>query len=182
MYDKPRAATVVSKTDGTLWALHRTAFRSILMKSSGSTLIKVLANVPILQTLDHSHLQRLADKLTQVHYNDGHYIIKQGEVGDTFYVIRSGKVRVTKNNKEEDGGKEETIVHLTENQYFGERALLVGDKRAANVIADGRVDLLYIGREAFEEILGPLQSLIDEERKQRERVYAVYLFTFKKAI
>ena len=33
MYDKPRAATVKSNGDGVLWALHRTAFRSIVMKS-----------------------------------------------------------------------------------------------------------------------------------------------------
>ena len=167
-------ASVVATSDGALWALHRTAFRSILMKSSGSTLIKTLSKVGVLKTLDHNSLQRLADMLTQENYSDGDVIIKQGDIGDTFYVVTSGEVSVTKaeegEDKYEEGeeGEEKEVMRLKENGYFGERALLSGDKRAANVTAVGRVGLLYIGRAAFEEILGPLQELIDADRKHRE--------------
>lgn len=170
MYDKPRAASVVAVTDGVLWALHRTAFRSILMKSSASSLIKILSNVPVFKTLDHNHLQRLSDMLTQEHFNDGDYIITQGDIGDTFYVVKSGTVRITKTEGEGKDSDEIDIMTLGENSYFGERALLSGDTRAANVIAEGRVSLLYIGRAAFEEVLGPLQDIIDSDRKHRELI------------
>ena len=40
--------------------------------------------------------------------------------------------------------------------------------RAANVIAQGRVTCLHIGRDTFEEVLGSLQDIIDEDRQRRE--------------
>ena len=58
---------------------------------------------------------------------------------------------------------------LRAGQYFGERALLTNAPRAANVVARGPVKALYINRDAFEEVLGPLQAIIDEDRKWREK-------------
>ena len=51
---------------------------------------------------------------------------------------------------------------LRAGQYFGERALLTNAPRAANVVARGPVKALYINRDAFEEVLGPLQAIIDD--------------------
>lgn len=49
------------------------------------------------------------------------------------------------------------MLRLAAGQYFGERALLTSAKRAANVVAIGRVTLLAIGRAHFEAMFGPLQ-------------------------
>ena len=96
------------------------------------------------------------------------YLFTQGDIGDTFFVIKSGNVKVTK----KDEGSEETkvVMNLSANNYFGERALMSGDKRAANVIAQGAVICLTIGRDVFEEILGPLQDIIDYDRRRREKM------------
>ena len=61
-------------------------------------------------------------------------------------------------------------MQLGEGQYFGERALLTSAPRAANVIAMGRLKCLYISKDAFEEVLGPLQKIINDDRATREKV------------
>jgi hypothetical protein len=51
------------------------------------------------------------------------------------------------------------VLRLYAGQYFGERALLTSAKRAANVVASGRVTLLAISRAKFESVFGSLQVI-----------------------
>ena len=62
------------------------------------------------------------------------------------------------------------VLRLYAGQYFGERALLTSAKRAANVVASGRVTLLAISRGRFEAVFGPLQDVIDAEAAWKEAV------------
>ena len=160
MYGKPRQATVQATRDGRLWSLDRRAFRATLMKTSHKELLNVLRSVEILRSLSMRHLQRLADMLQEAHYNDGEAIIRQGETGDQFYVLKKGSAICTIDDK--------VVMTLKQNDYFGERALLQDAPRAANVIAQGPVTCLHIGRVTFEEVLGSLQDIIDEDRQRRE--------------
>ena len=176
MYGKPRAATVIACEDGELWALDRKTFKACLMKSSSKKLVKTLKNVEVLSSLSKSQLRRLADILTEVKYQDGDVIIRQGDDGDSFYVLLSGNVECTINPKPEDAEGElaparegKVVLTLEPGGYFGERALLQSEKRAANVIATGGpVVCLYISRTAFEEVLGPLSDLIAADGARRE--------------
>ncbi|KAG5182545.1 cyclic nucleotide-binding-like protein, partial [Tribonema minus] len=97
----------------------------------------------------------------------GRSIIQQGEVGDTFYVIDEGVAVVTRLDPE--SGTQQHIRRLHEYSYFGERALLLSEPRSANVTADTKVRCLAISQKAFEQVLGPLQHIIDADRKRREQ-------------
>mmetsp|Transcript_10771 Transcript_10771/g.14668 ORF Transcript_10771/g.14668 Transcript_10771/m.14668 type:complete len:1045 (+) Transcript_10771:197-3331(+) len=170
MYGKPRAATVKAKTGGSLWKLDRRAFRSILHKQDNKGMIKVLRSVEVLQSLNIGQLQRLADTLAEEVFEDGHHIIQQGDVGNEFFIINKGHVVCTvRKNPANTAEAAKEVLRLGPNQYFGERALLGNAKRAANVIAKGRVRCLSISRDVFEEVLGPLQTIINSDRKWRER-------------
>jgi CRP-like cAMP-binding protein/serine/threonine protein phosphatase PrpC len=95
MYGKPRAATVRAVSAGRLWALDRRAFRSIVLKSSASQLVRTLRSCPVLKSLSPRNISRLADMLTEVTIKAGQDIIKQGDTGDTFYVVKEGEVVCT---------------------------------------------------------------------------------------
>lgn len=58
--------------------------------------------------------------------------MRQGDQGDKFYIIRGGKVQVTK--RDGDGG-ERRVGILNRGDYFGEQALLHEDRRLATVTA-----------------------------------------------
>ncbi|CAM9148873.1 unnamed protein product [Chrysoparadoxa australica] len=167
MYGKPRSATVIARTDGVLWALDRPVFRKILMKKSRREIAKVLRRVEVLHSLTLPQMQQLCDVMKEVEYKPGEYIIRQGEVGEEFYVIEEGTAAVSISVEGKEEPKE--IRRLTEYNYFGERSLLLKEPRSANVTAVGNVRCLQISQHTFEEVLGPLQHIIDEDRKQRER-------------
>lgn len=72
--------------------------------------------------------------------------MREGEVGDTFYIISDGNVRVTQRCVGLTEPKE--IRQLGRGDYFGEKALLNEDRRTANVIAcNPGVELLTLNRE-----------------------------------
>ena len=56
--------------------------------------------------------------------------------------------------------------------YFGERALLLGEPRGAHVIATRKTVCLEVSKDIFDRDLGPLQAMIDKDRKQREHIAA----------
>ena len=119
MYSKPRAATVKAAKDGVLWAMDRRSFRNILMKSTGRSIMKTLRSVDVLKSLSVGQLQRLCDVLTEVTYDDGEYVIKQGETSDTFYIIVEGKAVCTKRNDPANmSEKPQHLMELGEGQYF----------------------------------------------------------------
>ena len=77
-------------------------------------------------------------------------IFKQGDPGDKFYIIRSGKVRVFR--KDPSGLKTE-LSELGVGESFGEMALLTGEARSANVEAVEETHLMVLSKEQFERIL-----------------------------
>jgi CRP-like cAMP-binding protein len=96
--------------------------------------MRTLRSVEVLKSLSVRQLQRLSDVLTEISYKPGEHVITQGEEGDTFYIISEGHAIVTKTDKNQmPYGKQ--IGEISEGQYFGERALLKHEPRAANVIA-----------------------------------------------
>lgn len=60
-------------------------------------------------------------------------------------------------------GSSKPLTKLGPTCYFGELALLKNDKRAASVTALTEVTVLSLGREAFDELLGPLQEILQKQ-------------------
>jgi len=166
MYGKPRAATVTAVESGVVWALARPAFKSMLMrKVSATNLIKVLKKVDILKNLPIPQLQRLCDVLGEESFKDGDYVVKQGDVGERFYIISSGEFMCTTVDPKTKAEKE--LQRLKTNDYFGERSLLMEEPRACNVVAVGKGTVYSLTRGNFLEVVGDLHELIraDQEKK-----------------
>ncbi len=80
----------------------------------------------------------------------GTIIFRQGDPGDRFYIVQSGKVRVF---RKDAGGLERELSVLGAGKSFGEMALLTGEARSANVEALEETHLMALSREQFERIL-----------------------------
>lgn len=83
-------------------------------------------------------------------------IFRQGDPGDRFYVIRSGKVRVFR--RDGDGFETELSV-LGAGESFGEMALVTGEVRSANVEALEETHLTVLSKEQFGHILSDFPSI-----------------------
>ena len=90
-------------------------------------------------------LQRLVDVMAEESFQAGETIVRQGEEGDKFYVIVKGSCKCTIREISDSPDVEGTVVaELSTNDYFGERALLNAEPRAASVIAQSDVQVLSV--------------------------------------
>lgn len=97
------------------------------------------------QHLTYQHFNNLC----QTHHWADEIIIKQGDLGDNFYVIDQGEVEIIIDGK--------SISHIGENGTFGELALIHGRPRAATVKACNDCKLWAIDRNSFTD-RWPLES------------------------
>eukprot|EP00698_Gefionella_okellyi_P006725 TRINITY_DN160_c0_g1_i2.p1 TRINITY_DN160_c0_g1~~TRINITY_DN160_c0_g1_i2.p1 ORF type:complete len:1135 (+),score=246.60 TRINITY_DN160_c0_g1_i2:490-3405(+) len=151
MYNMPRAATIKAVGMGphVCWATDRHTFRSVLMECFTEQRARYegfLDNVPLFrETMEDYDRARLSDAFEAREYNDGDYVVRQGDEGDAFYVIESGEALVIKNDQE--------VNELTLGNYFGELALLTHEPRAASVVASGRLKVARLSADAFERLI-----------------------------
>ena len=170
MYNSPRAATITATSDCILWTLDRVFFRQAMVTSSSNQIIQLsqfLSKIKLFESLGVQSLSQLARSLTKQTYDDGTYIIRQGEIGEQFYVIFKGQVRVTNTG---DDGNEKFLLNLAAGMVFGERAIIKKEPRAANIIADGPVECYYLDSANFQLMLGEIvdkMNLMNEFRLLR---------------
>jgi cAMP-dependent protein kinase regulator len=78
-------------------------------------------------------------------------------VGDKFYMMSEGSAVATKLQPD---GSQKQVLEYSPGMYFGEKALLENEARAANVIAQSDVVCLSLDRETFIRLLGPLDAIL----------------------
>ncbi|KAJ3239404.1 hypothetical protein HDU81_006082 [Chytriomyces hyalinus] len=159
MYNAPRAATITATADSILWALDRVTFRRILMENTSRKRRMYegfLEEVKLLASLEPYERHKIADVLESQVFNDGDIVIKQGDVGEQFYIIESGDASVTKLID----GVEHQYPGLKKGDYFGELALLTDQPRQATIRAVGRLKVATMGKKAFVRLLGPVVDII----------------------
>ena len=128
--------------------------------------LDVLRSIELLGVLTKGELAVLVEAMSEVCYKAGKVILRQGEPGDTFYIVRSGEVHVLVKG-EVKGAKERMVKQLGVGSYFGEIALLRDEPRTATVVAVTAVVCMAVDRETFHRVLGPMQSLVEREASRR---------------
>jgi len=167
LYNCPRAATCIANTECRLWRVDQKTFRYMLANNTASQqkdIHEVLRKVPFLSELEDPTLNKITDVLTTVSFPKGERIINKGDVGEVFYILREGSVKV---HDIGFGASQYVDQFLKPGDWFGERALLTGEPRVANCTAETPCATLCLSRETFEKTLGPLQELIDHSMKKR---------------
>lgn len=133
------------------WALDRMDDRSSFQSNGGGDLSLTLERVSYLKRIDiltaasDIHLLKLAHRLKEVHVDEGETFIREGEDGDSLYLILKGLLRVHQ-------GEEEILI-LDPGKTVGELAILDPSPRVASVTAIEPSHLFRIDRESFYEVL-----------------------------
>ncbi len=102
----------------------------------------------ILSPLSPQEIRDLLSSLEIRDYAAGEAIIREGEAGDAFYILRNGSAQVI---KESDSGK--VLNHLKSGDSFGELALLTGQTRAASVITNEPSSAFRLEKGEFDRII-----------------------------
>ncbi len=99
--------------------------------------------------LPAAHIDELLARFSRVRALAGEAVIREGDEGDYYYVIESGRFLVERLV----GGAKVTLAELRRGDAFGEEALVSEAKRNATVTALVAGDLLRLGRGDFNELL-----------------------------
>jgi len=132
-------------------------------------LARVLAITPVFEGVPPEARLALANRFRLNSFNDGDTIVQEGERGDCFYLVRSGRVGVF-TRKMQAGADMVELGHMEEGGFFGEVALLTDKPRTATVVAQGPVELMELSRDNFNSIVAEYPSVrkvVEAYQKQR---------------
>ncbi|WP_158277593.1 ATP-binding cassette domain-containing protein [Opitutus sp. ER46] len=122
---------------------------------------KFLQRCSVFEGASPNLLAEIAGKMKRETHPAGKTIIRQGDPGDKFYIVRRGRVEVSK----QIGDRSESLVHLGAGAFFGELALLRDEPRAATVASTEPVELLTLSKSEFLDVRRNLGSFEEQLRK-----------------
>ena len=136
---------------------------------------RLLGQVPLFADLSERDLEQLAQVAVPRTYEPGEAVFREGDSGDTCYIVREGSVRVTRRHSD---GRSITLAELRPGAIFGELAMFGSETRSASVEALERTralailagDLRRIMIQHPEMAVKMLEGLADRLRGANERI------------
>ncbi|HEY7526969.1 MAG TPA: cyclic nucleotide-binding domain-containing protein [Candidatus Limnocylindria bacterium] len=141
------AAGAMLVTSGLAWPALR---RLDTLGAARQQDVELLRGIPMFEPLGPAAIDRLACALVPVHAHPGTVVVQQGDPGDHFYIVTSGRVLVTVDGREvreEEAG-----------ESFGEIALLRSVPRTATVRALEPTEMVLLERSPFLEAVTGLPA------------------------
>lgn len=161
LYTSPRAASVIAESNPTvLFRVDQKTFRYVMetkAKEKEGEKMSLLQGINFLKDFNASDMQRLCDCMVPRHFEKDEIVVTKGEEGESFYILKTGMMVVTDISV---GGTSYEDVKLSPGDYFGERALLTSEPRAANVVGIQSGTCFLIDRFTFEKVLGNFSQVI----------------------
>jgi CRP/FNR family transcriptional regulator, cyclic AMP receptor protein len=121
---------------------------------SQDTKVQALKGAPLFDSLSRKDLTHLARVSEDLEVEPGKVLCNEGEIGQEFFVIVDGKVKVTRKGRR--------VATRSSGQFVGEIALLEDVPRTATVTAETPVRLFVLTRKDFRHLLDTNPSV---ERK-----------------
>ncbi len=118
-----------------------------------------LKTVDAFKDLTPIELTNVAEKTTRRRFVAGDVIIREGDFGESFFLISDGTVEVMRHDRE--------VATLGPGDFFGEAALISGEPRNATVVAREDLDTYVLGRADF-------RVAIEASAPFRDQLYRVY--------
>ncbi len=178
----PRSATVQAATDCIMFEMLRNVLDIIQRNKTVKAQLDAsyrkraledhLRSVPMFSSLSQEFIDLLRNKVELVRYVKGDAICSQGDIADSFYLIRLGFVKVS----EPHPGGDLVLAYLGRGGYFGEIGLLGGGIRTATCTALDHVELVRIHAEEFHRMVrqfptvrANLENLVRERQEQNRQ-------------
>jgi putative ABC transport system ATP-binding protein len=147
------ADRIVNMVDGRI--------KSNVVVRESSQICAFLMQCPLFSRLTPRTLTHAADQILHERFPAGAVIVRQGDPGDKFYVIKEGSVEVIVS----DGTTSRLVAALGKEDFFGEAALLTGAPRNATVVAKEDTELYSLSKEDFQAVIAASASFEEELRK-----------------
>jgi CRP-like cAMP-binding protein len=137
--------------------------------------VESLRRIGMLAMLGDTQIAQLAEENQERVYAAGEPVIRQGDAGDSLFVIMSGRVEVTARQADTPAVR---LAMLEAGDYFGEMSLMTGAARSATVTAVVETRLLEVDKDSFRKLLAAQPGLVEQlgaalKLRLRERAEAM---------
>lgn len=122
---------------------------------------RALKRVDVLDVVSPEQRRELASASETRLFAPGEIVVHQGDEDDELFMIERGEVAVLIEGDDASAAASE-VARLKKGQFFGEMALITGEKRRATVRAVTECELVVIGYDAFHRILTESPDLAGE--------------------
>jgi len=128
--------------------------------------VSSLLGAQAFKQMPFERLVRCAEAMEEVEVDVGEEIVKQGDPGDYFYVLKAGSAEV---RRAQEGTSPAKVAMLSAGDSFGEEALLKGEPRNATVHMTTPGRILKLRKEDFEALIGSqlLHEIGAEEARRK---------------
>jgi CRP-like cAMP-binding protein len=115
-----------------------------------------LPTIPLFSDLPKNAFIQLMEQMHMRSMLPEEAIISEGDVGDSMFIISSGRVKITKTA---ETGAEIVLAHLGDGAFFGEMALISQAPRSASVIAEEETVLFEVSRAVLADVVKSFPSV-----------------------
>lgn len=123
--------------------------------------VGLFRDLPLADPLNVEAIQEIAEHVRLVRVPRGGIVVRQGDRGDDFFVVRSGTLEVS---RLEEDGTERIIRRRERGRSFGEIALLEGTRRTATVRALEPSEIFVLDKGTFDRVLARNLDVADDVR------------------
>jgi CRP-like cAMP-binding protein len=168
---EPVFASLKAKSNASVWILSGPVFHEYIealsfnssknssKKANAEQLKKILKAQSLFQNIADDKFDFLAQKAFKMTVNPGEAVVRQGSVGDYFYVIQDGEFEVYNTRP---GKLPKLVDNLRAGHSFGSWSLLYDTPRAATVKSKSKGIVWAIDRHTFRQVIGPGPSYMQE--------------------
>ena len=109
--------------------------------------VSILKKISIFSGLNNEELKEILKLTSSKKYSkNNEIIVREGDSGDSFYMISNGKVKVT---REDENGKVVVVSIMGAGDFFGEMCLIDNSYRSANVVSMTNTEVLTLSGKDF---------------------------------
>jgi CRP-like cAMP-binding protein len=123
---------------------------------------KMVKKINFLASVNMGLLEKILHRIDLYQYDSGEKVCRQGEPGDTFYVVSEGRLKVS---VREAFFLSRTLAHFGPEDCFGEMALLAREPRTATVICEENSKIFALQAAQFDQVLEENPSFAQEIKK-----------------
>lgn len=159
----------LAETDSDVGIIGKTELESAIggqLKVVGlkNEVLNILKKIQILRSLPNGKLENLAAGLKITQFDQAQTIFKEGDEGENFYIIKQGQVEIFI--------KGASIRTITKNDYFGERSLILNEKRTATAISKSKTECWTLSKSFFLQLIdeGMRRQLFIRMQLQNDKV------------
>ena len=161
LHDSPRSASVFTIDKVSMWGLDRKTFRTAVETVNAQNYKEnksFIETVPLFAVLTPIQRDALVGSLSTLKFRVNDVIVKEGDPGDLFYIIKDGAVSCSQQGR--------PVREMHKGNFFGEQALLYNTVRTATITAVTEAKCVAISRNKLNAALGKqLQQIIYQNTK-----------------